>query len=90
MAWGAHPEEKRNIEGTDASKAAHHQVRRLPDPAICRARNVNLTGFSLCLVEHPATCEHAVSYGREYYCKHPDRRRFERPSDKPPRIGRIN
>jgi hypothetical protein len=54
--------------------------RRLPDPEICRTRYLGCNfPFSYCLAENPDTCKHAVRSGSGVFCRHPDRRSFEKP-----------
>jgi hypothetical protein len=53
--------------------------RRLPDPEQCRTRHLGQTlDFSECLVENPDGCEYALRFGRSVFCRHPDRRRYEK------------
>ncbi len=53
--------------------------RRLPDPEICRTRHLGQTlDYSSCLVENSDSCEHAVRFGSSVFCRHPDRRSFEK------------
>jgi len=53
--------------------------RRLPDPEKCRTRYLGQTFcFSDCLVENPDACECAVRFGFGVFCRHPDRRSFEK------------
>ena len=56
-------------------------LRRLPDPEICRIRSLaQFPDLSKCLVEDPDGCEFAVRFGSgdAVLCGHPDRRSFER------------
>ena len=48
-------------------------TRVLPDMQFCRAADLTST-FAECLVEKPATCPYAMSFGYSYLCRHPDRR----------------
>ena len=53
--------------------------RRLPDPERCRTGYLGHTlVFSDCLVNNPEACEYAVRFGCCVYCRHPDRRSFEK------------
>lgn len=45
--------------------------RVLPDPAICRTRNIGLARYADCLVENPWQCAHAMSFGFGHVCQHP-------------------
>jgi hypothetical protein len=53
---------------------------RLPDPAICETRYLGPTlDFSGCLVRDSDCCEYALRFGNSVFCRHPDRRAFEKP-----------
>ncbi len=53
--------------------------RRLPDPEICRTRYLgDILKFSECLVKEPDSCEFAVRFGSTDFCRHPNRRSFEK------------
>ena len=46
----------------------------LPLPASCRARAVgDITDFSECLTEQPASCAHGIPFGESRFCQHPQR-----------------
>jgi hypothetical protein len=54
--------------------------RLLPDPETCRTRYLGPTlDFSECLVNNPLVCKYAVKFGKSFFCRHPDRRSFEKP-----------
>ena len=44
----------------------------LPDPAICRAKIAGYASHSYCLVEKPSACQYALSFGFEFFCRHPE------------------
>lgn len=51
--------------------------RTVPDPKKCRTRNLGgYLAFTYCLVENPDCCDHAVRFGDDILCRHPDRRSF--------------
>jgi hypothetical protein len=53
--------------------------RHLPNPERCRTRFLGATlTFSDCLVINPEACKHALRYGFGVFCRHPDRRNFEK------------
>ncbi len=56
--------------------------RRLPDPKTCRTRNLKylgpVLGLSHCLVKYPYACEYAARFDNKVFCRHPDRRSFEK------------
>jgi hypothetical protein len=51
----------------------------LPDPAVCRTHDRGLKDFSDCLVTNPSQCPYVTSFGGGFFCRHPDRKAFERP-----------
>ena len=54
--------------------------RRLADPKICRTRYLGQSlNLSDCLVENPSSCEYAARFDNSVFCRHPDRRGFEKP-----------
>jgi len=50
-----------------------HTARVLPDMQVCRATELH-PDYANCLVEAPAACPYALSFGYRYLCKHPDRK----------------
>ena len=48
-------------------------VNRLPDKAVCRAKDINLPSFAACLLKNSYQCHYATPYGNEIYCSHPNR-----------------
>ena len=53
--------------------------RSLPDPGICHTRYLGKTlDLSDCLVTNPDGCVYALRYGSSIFCRHPDRRSFEK------------
>ena len=38
---------------------------------ICKAKDIGLKLFLVCLEENPQTCHFSLSFGKEYYCKCP-------------------
>jgi|GEM_PF-6103780 len=44
----------------------------LPDPAICRVRRAEVSGFFYCLTPNSASCQHAEPHADQTYCFHPD------------------
>lgn len=48
-------------------------ARKLPDPAICRAKRGDGPGLVHCLVPDPRDCRHAGFLDTEPYCLHPGR-----------------
>lgn len=47
--------------------------RKLPDPAICRAHQINYTNLYGCLVNEPVDCKYALKFGGGFLCRHPER-----------------
>jgi hypothetical protein len=47
--------------------------RKLPDPAICRARRAGFGDYADCLVDAPQSCPYALSFGYRYLCQSPER-----------------
>jgi hypothetical protein len=53
--------------------------KRLPNPKICRTSYLTQTlDFSDCRVENPTICKHMLRFGSSFYCRHPERRSFEK------------
>jgi hypothetical protein len=54
--------------------------RSLPDPEICRTKHLGQQNLELsqCLVENPDACKYATRFGPGVFCRHPDRRSFEK------------
>ena len=48
-------------------------VRKLPHPAICRARHAKWPDMAYCLVRDPAECKHVRYFNEVAYCTHPKR-----------------
>jgi len=46
-------------------------VRKLPNPAICRARHAKWPGMVYCLVRDPTECRHVRYFNEVAYCTHP-------------------
>ena len=47
-------------------------TQELPDPKVCRTSPVGeIKSFGNCHVESPCNCQHAMSFGYGYLCKHP-------------------
>jgi len=53
----------------------------LPDPEICRTKTI-CPDLMECLVERPSTCPYVVPFGEGYFCRHPDRKKFEKSTDR--------
>lgn len=53
------------------SRGTFRALRVLPDPAICRTRNIGLARYADCLVEDPSTCPYAIVFGFGHVCQHP-------------------
>ena len=52
---------------------------RFPDPEKCRTMHLGQTlGFSSCLTENPDGCEYTLRFATCVFCRHPDRRSFEK------------
>ena len=53
--------------------------RHLPDREICRTRYLGkVLDISDCLVKDPEGCAYALRHGNSVFCRHPDRRSFEK------------
>jgi hypothetical protein len=61
---------------TDNTVSEH---RRLPNPERCRTRFLGeALVYSDCLLINHDGCKYALRYGLGVFCRHPDRRNFER------------
>ncbi len=47
--------------------------RKLPDPAICRAKPNGFGSYINCLVVDPVSCRYALNFGGVYFCSCPER-----------------
>jgi hypothetical protein len=57
--------------------------KRLPDPGECRTKHPEHSfGLSVCLVKNPHGCEYAGRFHSSIFCRHPDKRGFEK-TDRP-------
>jgi len=56
--------------------------RTLPDPETCRTKTIWLDCMMACLVERPSTCPYVTPFGEGYFCRHPDQKKFEKPTDR--------
>lgn len=46
-------------------------VRMLPDPAICRVRQIGtISGFAHCLVNQPVECRYVLYFGQGNICRY--------------------
>jgi len=45
----------------------------LPSPDTCRAKAAGFSDYADCLVERPARCGYALSFGDGFFCLHPQR-----------------
>lgn len=54
-----------------------HPPTPLPDPKICRTRYTGLAFMALCLVDEPQRCTFVQQFGGTFYCRHPDRLKFD-------------
>ncbi len=52
----------------------HFKCHKSSFKEFCKARDIGLGEFLLCLEEDPFKCDLAVSFGNSYYCKCPLRR----------------
>jgi hypothetical protein len=57
----------------DAKISEQESVRRLPNPAICRAKPARWPGVVYCLVHNPTDCKYARHFNEVAYCTSPDR-----------------
>jgi hypothetical protein len=58
----------------DSSRSKPKPARKLPDPAICRARFAGLADYAHCLVDDPRICRYALTYGDGFLCRSPERK----------------
>jgi len=56
---------------TDSS--APKPLRKLPDPAICRAKPAGFGDYTDCLVDEPFGCPYALNFAFKYLCRNPER-----------------
>lgn len=63
-----------NLEPTKQAPKQNACTPRLPDPAICRARQIGNTGVYECLVEKPHRCPVVMMFGIDFHCLHVDRK----------------
>ncbi|MCX6900389.1 MAG: hypothetical protein NT105_17050 [Verrucomicrobia bacterium] len=55
-----------------AAKPEHHHAHRtLPDPALCRAKQIAASLVD-CLVHNASHCRHALRFGHGQFCQHPE------------------
>ncbi len=47
------------------------KARKYPDPKMCKTQHV-LDRLYECISEDAWSCPYVMSFGRGYYCKHPD------------------
>ena len=62
-----------NMPNQDSSRSERRPERKLPDPAICRARPAGFGDYADCLVETPFECRYVLGFGFHYHCLHPER-----------------
>jgi len=60
-----------SFEGEKASALA--VGRKLPNPAICRAKSANWPGTTFCLIQEPDECSHVRYFNEVAYCIHAKR-----------------
>lgn len=56
------------------NESRFNAVRKLPDPAICRARHAAWPGMFFCLVHQPDGCKQVKYFNDVAYCTHPSRK----------------
>jgi CheY-like chemotaxis protein len=56
----------------------------LPHPEVCQTKTIQSEYMMACLVKPPHPCVYVVPFGDKYFCRHPDREKFEKLPD---RIG---
>ena len=54
----------------------------LPDSEVCRTKDIWSDWMMVCLVDDPKTCPFVIPFGDGFYCHHPDRKKFEKPTDR--------
>ena len=62
------------IPNEDGSRSEPKPARTLPDPAICRARDIKLPDYADCLVDDPCSCRYALNFGDVFLCRSPERK----------------
>ena len=60
--------------GNDEHQPGPKPTRKLPDPAVCRARNLGNDDLFDCLISAPYECQYALHYGDSFFCRHPERK----------------
>lgn len=61
------------VSSDDVSTSGNDDVRRLPNPAVCRAKAAHWPGVVYCLVNNPGVCIHVRYFNDVAYCRHPER-----------------
>jgi len=46
-------------------------LEKSPDIATCRASRCGVNDLIFCLNEQRVVCDHALSFGDKYFCRHP-------------------
>ena len=62
-----------NIPKQDSIRSERRPERKLPDPAICRAKHAGFGDYADCLVDAPFECRYVLGFGFHYHCLHPER-----------------
>ena len=57
----------------DGHRPKPKPARKLPDPAICRAKSAGFGDYADCLVGYPDGFQYALAFGLRYLCRHPER-----------------
>jgi hypothetical protein len=62
-----------NMPNQVSSRSERRPERKLPDPAICRAKHAGFGDYADCLVDAPFECRYVLGFGFHYHCLHPER-----------------
>jgi hypothetical protein len=62
-----------NMPNQDSRRSARRPERKLPDPAVCRAKPAGFGDYADCLVDAPFECRYVLGFGFHYHCLHPER-----------------
>jgi hypothetical protein len=68
---------------TVMSETEHGPADAFPNEACRTCYLGHLLNLSECLVESPDQCPFVMRHGQEFFCQHPDCRRFEKPVQNP-------
>ena len=69
---------KRDCGNGSGMAESTNVLKPLPDAELCRTKRLGLSDLWDCLLPSPFKCKYAVSFGRSFFCNHPERHSFEK------------